>query len=195
MSDSSFNGAALFQVRKLDGFIGEAERQSIASMGPHFFKCGNKQSKRIRCAADRRFNGAALFQVRKRACQRRLSGFIRHASMGPHFFKCGNKTRSSLGWQRVGASMGPHFFKCGNVCSCLKNVLWKTASMGPHFFKCGNCIVDDDFYDENYYCFNGAALFQVRKRDALQGCLAIKIIASMGPHFFKCGNSSQPSGA
>ena len=57
--------------------------------------------------------------------------------------------------------------------------------MGPHFFKCGKhraaanslaCLL----------CFNGAALFQVRK-DPKERKTNDHTRASMGPHFFKCG--------
>ena len=60
-----FNGAALFQVRKGNLDTACFYNTQIASMGPHFFKCG----KWIRTAKVGkfviRFNGAALFQVRK----------------------------------------------------------------------------------------------------------------------------------
>ena len=39
--DPSFNGAALFQVRKRGAERLGFWRSAIASMGPHFFKCGN----------------------------------------------------------------------------------------------------------------------------------------------------------
>ena len=86
---SGFNGAALFQVRKFDCVIiqtksleklqwgrtfssaeiselGEAlDESSDASMGPHFFKCGNLNNLKKRASQHEGFNGAALFQVRK----------------------------------------------------------------------------------------------------------------------------------
>ena len=134
-----------------------------------------------------RFNGAALFQVRKAhlrlGCECRID-----ASMGPHFFKCGKKRQELNYAKRKEASMGPHFFKCGKYCLFV---------MGPHGPE----------------CFNGAALFQVRKagspfesfqndnwlqwgrtfssaeRPAPASRQAFSPAASMGPHFFKCGKA------
>ena len=87
--------------------------EAAASMGPHFFKCGKKWTKRRRLLAAISFNGAALFQVRK----------------------------GSQSWEGAegedGASMGPHFFKCGKQCSFCWRFIGGYASMGPHFFKCG----------------------------------------------------------
>ena len=64
-SASSFNGAALFQVRKHVSTELLDEPFDEASMGPHFFKCGN----------------STFMKYRLRNA---------FASMGPHFFKCGN---------------------------------------------------------------------------------------------------------
>ncbi len=66
----SFNGAALFQVRKAEILhtLGASENQG--------------------------FNGAALFQVRK--AREGVTGDLdfRGASMGPHSFKCGKSSLS-----------------------------------------------------------------------------------------------------
>ena len=85
------------------------------------------------------------------------------------------------------------------------------ASMGPHSFKCGSV---NSIYSRwsPHICFNGAALFQVRKSEnwaptvsATVGLqwgrtlssaevsnsnflLISSILASMGPHSFKCGS-------
>ena len=60
------------------------------------------------------------------------------------------------------------------------------ASMGPHSFKCGKaCRLPIIQAASN--CFNGAALFQVRKAGYTLPPNALKKIASMGPHSFKCG--------
>ena len=92
-SGTGFNGAALFQVRKgsietaplkplhwlqwgrtfssAESFLNRCflNLPSIASMGPHFFKCGKFWAMPMARAGSRR------------------------ASMGPHFFKCGKKGR------------------------------------------------------------------------------------------------------
>ena len=61
----SFNGAALFQVRKDKERKPAGTRPISASMGPHFFKCGKEIDFCKRNFLSQRFNGAALFQVRK----------------------------------------------------------------------------------------------------------------------------------
>ena len=60
-----FNGAALFQVRKVPLLRRLCFRLATASMGPHFFKCGKKMTIFIMRNGHHGFNGAALFQVRK----------------------------------------------------------------------------------------------------------------------------------
>ena len=158
------------------------------------------------------FNGAALFQVRK-------------------------YWRKVIYWRlRLVASMGPHSFKCGSIMICPVNEKGRDASMGPHSFKCGSCfsifipclfvlcfngaalfqvrklappaesptqraelqwgrtlssaevrgyIHHNDLPAE---CFNGAALFQVRKSPNRQTASQRSSGASMGPHSFKCGS-------
>ena len=89
----SFNGAALFQVRKAQNwkqFNGYLE----ASMGPHSFKCG----KVIRPST---------------------KPLPIHASMGPHSFKCGKDIDGFESMFVDGASMGPHSFKCGKIFALL----------------------------------------------------------------------------
>ena len=59
-----FNGAALFQVRKVGDVPEIAKYPRGTSMGPHFFKCGKESP-------------------------HELVGGCEETSMGPHFFKCG----------------------------------------------------------------------------------------------------------
>ncbi len=127
-------------------------------MGPHSFKCGKTPHSLYPSKSKRRFNGAALFQVRKVSPTRfRFTPAV--CFNGAALAECGM------------ASMGPHSFKCGKLACALsfngaalsaeRADLDVEASMGPHSFKCGkrrlrlrrlSCV-----------CFNGAALFQVRK--------------------------------
>ena len=64
-----FNGAALFQVRKPLRRSRNRSFSGWASMGPHFFKCGNKDCQTSKDYSQTGFNGAALFQVRKLPCE------------------------------------------------------------------------------------------------------------------------------
>ena len=136
------------------------------------------------------------------------------ASMGPHSFKCGSTTNSANSGQRTGASMGPHSFKCGSrVPPLAREFFWDAlqwgrtlssaevetkidrlaqfllASMGPHSFKCGS-VKRTESPTSTSFCFNGAALFQVRKFICFQAQKKKPTGASMGPHSFKCGSFS-----
>ena len=157
-----FNGAALFQVRKADDLampltailelqwgrtFSSAESRSrmhqdnqtkIASMGPHFFKCGKLTLLDLSLILYLRFNGAALFQVRKvLKIWSRRNYFIR-ASMGPHFFKCGKEIVDKRLHVSLWSFNGAALFQVRKVGS-ITSLAWSSAS------------------------FNGAALFQVRK--------------------------------
>ncbi len=61
----SFNGAALFQVRKGWQKPCDEDEPLPASMGPHSFKCGKIAYWWHPNEENLGFNGAALFQVRK----------------------------------------------------------------------------------------------------------------------------------
>ena len=83
--------------------------------------------------------------------------------MGPHFFKCGKFAFHFARSECVNASMGPHFFKCGK-------------SSAHRYFPAGNVRLQwgrtfssaerepvANLSSVTASCFNGAALFQVRK--------------------------------
>ena len=80
-----------------------------------------------------------------------------------------------------------HNQQCGRRQRSDKQDKSKSTSIEPHFFKCGKIHLSLPLQKLDR-CFNGAALFQVRKDGvAVQGDLPG--VASMGPHFFKCGKS------
>ena len=159
----SFNGAALFQVRKVGLWRRLVWLADVASMGPHFFKCGKGNVEEYVPESVRRFNGAALFQVRK--AMRTTTA---------------NTAKAMLQWGRTFSS-AERFDSAEEARSYAE-----TASMGPHFFKCGkNGSRSDTASPSNG--FNGAALFQVRKDPVEMGVDPTQTKASMGPHFFKCG--------
>ena len=161
---TGFNGAALFQVRKVD--LPTCQRVFA-----------------LPC-----FNGAALFQVRKGARLGSASQIRGWASMGPHSFKCGKNRLEpawlgkevKLQWGRTLSSAERITSKraSGSLITSLQwgrtlssaeskrasqtfNGVW-SASMGPHSFKCGK-LYRQSVFKETKESFNGAALFQVRK--------------------------------
>ena len=180
-------------------------------MGPHFFKCGKEGDNLLRTSGGDRFNGAALFQVRKGI--RRLSPARRIRRFnGAALFQVRKVRRDRwTSFRQSIASMGPHFFKCGKSkytpapTSSARELQWGRTFSSAERWKKGNlCGV-------LCFCFNGAALFQVRKgmnpaahvlhvfvlqwgrtfssaeRPPPLNQEATRRSASMGPHFFKCG--------
>ena len=115
-----------------------SKKQANASMGPHFFKCGN-----WKCIP---------------GTSPRYS-----ASMGPHFFKCGNISEQLAKRRAILALQWGRTFSSAETNGMLQRKKpIDVASMGPHFFKCGN---PRSGRTRHGTCnrFNGAALFQVRK--------------------------------
>ena len=112
------------------------------------------------------------------------------ASMGPHSFKCGKflkkelmlKVLELLQWGRTLSSAERcvpffNFSRCasllqwGRTLSSAESRRSRTArsadhkaSMGPHSFKCGKFNLRSSICGVRS-CFNGAALFQVRKAE------------------------------
>ena len=139
-------------------------QRTSTSMGPHFFKCGKPQ--------DRKVNMTTLY-----------------TSMGPHFFKCGKpRIRPRLRRHAPHTSMGPHFFKCGKL-RIPPNTPRNTSAYfnGAALFQVrkGACGGYDGGAGTRH--FNGAALFQVRKASVRFKKQSTAECTSMGPHFFKCG--------
>ena len=108
-------------------------------MGPHSFKCGKFSEMDSGATTILSFNGAALFQVRK-----------------AEMLGAGLCGIDSLQWGRTlssaESSLGPIY----------SSTNW-SASMGPHSFKCGKLVCAGLCFLSPPACFNGAALFQVRK--------------------------------
>ena len=134
---SGFNGAAVFQPRKVAGLLERRQQGQRASMGPRFFNRG----KRV---------GPAVPDLRLLA------------SMGPRFFNRGKLPQGHADVLRAAASMGPRFFNRGKGIAKGTIVDRLSASMGPRFFNRGKTVPAC-----SRLCgrsrFNGAAVFQPRK--------------------------------
>ena len=158
----SFNGAALFQVRKAEMLTNTVIPEIKASMGPHSFKCGKGPFAP---------NGAPWPS----------------ASMGPHSFKCGKSIRpigtlttlGELQWGRTLSSA--ERTNKSRMRRGREKLQWgRTLSSAERSKPCRANT-------RTLTGFNGAALFQVRK---VAKCASKKKKvrpASMGPHSFKCG--------
>ena len=160
-------------------------------MGPHFFKCGNSRWRHHHQGQVHGLQwGRTFSSAETRKTNTKMTTKI-WPSMGPHFFKCGNsaivRTRPTkdsvcLQWGRTFSSAetgrgkrprgrGNIFLQWGRTFSSAetREVAAERAgkqkpSMGPHFFKCGNFCWVVSLPRTIATSFNGAALFQVRKR-------------------------------
>ena len=161
-----FNGAALFQVRK----VGSQKRQISADdsfNGAALFQVRKVGQRGQLTRAEIGFNGAALFQVRKVALNANETMLPAKLQWGRTFSSAESRLHHWNYPRRLVASMGPHFFKCGKEAKeWMLESIKQMASMGPHFFKCGKSKPKASG-PRRVRRFNGAALFQVRKVDLL----------------------------
>ena len=158
-------------------------------MGPHFFKCGKRFSRERRRLRDERFNGAALFQVRKvENCSNdrgecfavlqwgRTFSSAESAMLTMHadsMRRCFNGAAlfqvrkgglpAEFLWDAKELQWGRTFSSAERTSIPDRLGKLKPASMGPHFFKCGKTFCFRSTPCQSMQCFNGAALFQVRK--------------------------------
>ena len=143
----SFNGAALFQVRKCGARRTRRKCRLYASMGPHSFKCGSFILEQQNWAIFPCFNGAALFQVRKsgRSC------FSSQENFG-------------LQWGRTlsSAEVKPSIY----IEACPRALQWGRTLSSAEVW------IERRLAAEQNRRFNGAALFQVRKSAPASDALA-----------------------
>ena len=178
-ASTCFNGAAVFQLRK--------RRSSGDSAGGRFngaavFQLRKRASLARRAGELTGFNGAAVFQLRKRGSRgRQATGGFNGAAV----FQL-RKRRDAMSDERLplqwGRSLSTAETAGGvNGCSAKLRLQWgrslstaETAIGGPQPRPC-RC------------CFNGAAVFQLRKPIGRHTAL-VGATASMGPQSFNCGN-------
>ena len=103
--------------------------------------------------------------------------------MGPHFFKCGKlkELQSEAGSEYL-LQWGRTFSSAESRRIPRQSFLCRRASMGPHFFKCGK-HPRTRRQSRRRACFNGAALFQVRKVIICAGILGQHVALQWGRTF------------
>ena len=183
----SFNGAALFQVRKDHSLTIAVPSTRLASMGPHSFKCGKTTAEPTAANRMRRFNGAALFQVRKE--QIRIANSKMHAFM--------------LQWGRTLSSAERlDFLRCGGyILSFNGAALFQVRKAGidarqqinKDMLQWGRTLSSA----ERLHALDLAAVLvdtlqwgrtlSSAERTNLRTRRDRRVRASMGPHSFKCG--------
>ena len=159
---NSFNGAALFQVRKEGLCRWRRPMASALQWGRTFSSAERSASISQSVYQGRRFNGAALFQVRKEACWTRLCCRSKWLQWGRTFSSAESSLASTVDSATPKSFNGAALFQVRKERSDCRLARFSSG-------------------------FNGAALFQVRKGDAEYFEDRLNWAASMGPHFFKCG--------
>ena len=157
-----FNGAALFQVRKLIK-IGNVHYLGIRLQWGRTFS--SAETFPIRWTQNRSplgFNGAALFQVRKRFGLFRGGALAYWLQWGRTFSSAETSQTTRPLQSATPLQWGRTFSSAETKIGCPSQAPAARASMGPHFFKCGNSSMQTKNKLHGYR-FNGAALFQVRK--------------------------------
>ena len=109
----SFNGAALFQVRKVDGdeFVNGGCCSGFNGAALFQVRKGSQWSKET--GGVKRFNGAALFQVRKVAGAMKMFFWHLLLQWGRTLSSAESCSKHQILHCPQQASMGPHSFKCG----------------------------------------------------------------------------------
>ena len=180
-----FNGAALFQVRKLTNrsiqrltapllqwgrtfssaeiavSMERCQWSGVLQWGRTFSSAEIKVMRRIKnedglLQWGRTFSSAEIGKGKAKERQRKS------LQWGRTFSSAEIRVRLSVLWRRKWLQWGRTFSSAEIPRQTLRYKPATKASMGPHFFKCGNSISFCSFH-QRLWSFNGAALFQVRK--------------------------------
>ena len=190
------------------------ESQTLASMGPQLYRCGNSKSTPSAAAGISTalqwgrnfivaeihgrhtcpgrtlscFNGAATLSLRKWGRLALLPVCQQPASMGPQLYRCGNRLGSERATlHRHSASMGPQLYRCGNDYGALQPVPDERASMGPQLYRCGNLSMVVRF-GPVAVSLQWGRNFIVAEICRVPGGAGGDVRASMGPQLYRCGN-------
>ena len=132
-------------------------------MGPHFFKCGKPSTKQTEEDGLQRFNGAALFQVRKDELFGDFGFGFFQLQWGRTFSSAesGKSTRPATACAR-GLQWGRTFSSAERSTS-VEARDWPCPLQWGRTFSSAERQLDTLSGEWRGKCFNGAALFQVRK--------------------------------
>ena len=184
----SFNGAALFQVRK-DKPHPEKPTSLFGFNGAALFQVRKANNPDLPISAGWMLQWGRTLSSAERPCKSQRESGQMLASMGPHSFKCGKRVRRAHQTLYCTGFNGAALFQVRKGRDSAKSVSpIQIASMGPHSFKCGKDL-PSIWFSSRRSCFNGAALFQVRKASLFSLFSWFLLGASMGPHSFKCGKN------
>ena len=134
---TAFNGAALFQVRKV---VNQAMEASTATA----------------------FNGAALFQVRKDQVFSKMQEKAGVLQWGRTLSSAESISAGLSSGRQLCLQWGRTLSSAESAPAIRSELVARDPSMGPHSFKCGKMNGAERQWS-GFNAFNGAALFQVRK--------------------------------
>ena len=110
-----FNGAAVLRLRKPPNAHQIIDTDQRASMGPQSFDCGNSlKASQTHVWFDACFNGAAVFRLRKQQNASALPDLTIVLQWGRSLSTAETRHARILSVPRRCASMGPQSFDCGN---------------------------------------------------------------------------------
>ena len=183
----SFNGAAVFRLRKCRAVHSTSAKAPHASTGPQSFDCGNVAGKPRRNALPSGFNGAAVFRLRKchKAHQAQIAEF--ELQRGRSLSTAEISTPPAVGARIVGLQRG-RSLSTAEIRTRMQTTLpfrlqlqrgrslstaeippvgplvvgLASASTGPQSFDCGNTF-QFSRPPRTMSGFNGAAVFRLRK--------------------------------
>ena len=189
----SFNGAALFQVRKGTADWISVSCSSGLQWGRTFSSAERSVSPDIFETIERLQWGRTFSSAERQANAIGRSDSSA-ASMGPHFFKCGKQSRRSRPRNDESGFNGAALFQVRKAINLAGTKSTTGRLQWGRTFSSAERQTDEFTANGGRVGFNGAALFQVRKgRAALASGKGLW--ASMGPHFFKCGKGGGSSGS
>ena len=115
-SSARFNGAATLSLRKRNQFMISLVRKDLLQWGRNFIVAETSQRDRQPARNTLASMGPQLYR-----CGNYRTGFqphaIHRASMGPQLYRCGNVDVLLVLLRDCRASMGPQLYRCGNMPS------------------------------------------------------------------------------
>ena len=161
-SRNHFNGAALFQVRKVPTPCKFLVRALRLQWGRTLSSAESWTFREFIFIFLKYFNGAALFQVRKASLRRESQAKPSQTSMGPHSFKCGKLSLGKLVAKNEGK------LQWGRTLSSAERAVRRNDRVADGELQWGRTLSSAE-------------------RCPYPGSPSFVQSTSMGPHSFKCG--------
>ncbi len=188
-----FNGAAVFQPRKLAGDPNPDQVAEPLQWGRGLSTAEIWSAPACSCGASRLQWGRGLSTAEMRLVDA-LPVAVIPASMGPRSFNRGNPEICPPAHDGLEASMGPRSFNRGNAAAHHMDAMMNSASMGPRSFNRGNVRFPTKTRAEMEQLQWGRGLSTAEMRNYWRANDGPRP-ASMGPRSFNRGNTGDRSAA